>query len=259
MSFSRMAAKQSPPWSRMRSGKRGSNGGNFRSGTVGRDQLRQLGQAQHAVDQDHVLRLGLQALDDEVAQIVGHRGLDLDPHHRAQAALLQPRLELAHQVFGLFLDLDVAVADQAEQALALDLAAGEQLVEEQDQEAFQREEPPRVRLRAAAAAAAPRTGRPGSAPAPGRRAACRRDSRCSFSASEKPRLGMNGNGWAGSIASGVSTGKMLAEEDLLDRQARSAAVTSLASSSTQAFAGQLGAQRRARCAAGRPSGRRPRR
>ena len=32
--------------------------------------------------------------------------------------------------------------------------------------------------------------------------------RASCSAIEKPRLGMNGNGCAGSMASGVSTGKM---------------------------------------------------
>ena len=32
--------------------------------------------------------------------------------------------------------------------------------------------------------------------------------RASWNAIEKPRLGMNGNGCAGSIASGVSTGKM---------------------------------------------------
>ncbi len=36
--------------------------------------------------------------------------------------------------------------------------------------------------------------------------------RASWKAMEKPRLGMNGNGCAGSIASGVSTGKMYLEE-----------------------------------------------
>ena len=60
MSFSRIAAKKSPPWSRIRSGKRGSNGLNFRSGRSAGDQLGQLGQAQHAVDQDDVLGLGVQ-------------------------------------------------------------------------------------------------------------------------------------------------------------------------------------------------------
>ena len=35
------------------------------------------------------------------------------------------------------------------------------------------------------------------------------DTRANCSAMVKPRLGMNGNGCAGSIASGVSSGKML--------------------------------------------------
>ncbi len=107
---------------------------------VGRDQLLELGQAELAVDLDHVLRLGLQALDDEAPELVGHRGLHLHPHDQAQPPALQPRLELAHQVLGLFLDLDVAVADQPEEALALHLAAGKQPVQEEDQEALQREE-----------------------------------------------------------------------------------------------------------------------
>ena len=57
---------------------------------VGGDQLGELVQAQQAVDQDDVLRLGVQAFEDEFAQVFGHRGLDLDPHHRAQPALFQP-------------------------------------------------------------------------------------------------------------------------------------------------------------------------
>ena len=35
------------------------------------------------------------------------------------------------------------------------------------------------------------------------------DTRASCSAMVKPRLGMNGKGWAGSMASGVSSGKTL--------------------------------------------------
>ena len=143
MSFSRMAAKQSPPWSRMRSGNRGWKARELQVRLVGGNELVQLRQAQLAVDQDDVLRLGAQALEDELAADPrASSACDLDPHHRAQPAALQARLELAHQVFGLFLDLDVGVADQAEQAPALDLAAGKQLVEEEDQEAFQGDEPP---------------------------------------------------------------------------------------------------------------------
>ena len=104
------------------------------------DQVRQLGQTQHAVDQNHVLGRSLQLADDEVAQIARHGRLDLDAHHRAQATLLQRLLELQDQIFSLFLDLDVRVADQAQNALFLNLAAGEQVVDEQQQHVFQRDE-----------------------------------------------------------------------------------------------------------------------
>ena len=46
-------------------------------------------------------------------------------------------------------------------------------------------------------------------------ATCRRSTRASCSAMVKPRLGMNGNGCAGSIASGVSTGKIVPQEMIL--------------------------------------------
>ena len=105
------------------------------------DQVRQLCQTQHPVHQNHVLGRRLQFADDEVAQVGGHGRLDLDPHDRAQAPLLQRLLELQHQVLGLFLDLDVRIADQAQHALFLDLAAGEQVVDEKQQHVFQRDEP----------------------------------------------------------------------------------------------------------------------
>ena len=57
-----------------------------------------------------------------------------------EAALFQARLELAHQVFGLFLDFDVAVADDAERALRFDVIAREELVQEQRDRVFKREE-----------------------------------------------------------------------------------------------------------------------
>ena len=142
-------------------------------GTVGGDQLGQFVQPEHAVDQHHVLRLGVQAADDEAAQLLRHVAFQLDPDHRAHPPLLQPDLELANQVLGLFLDFQLAVADQAEYAAGVDQVAGKQVIQEQRQDPFQRDEPP---VSAAwrgrwASAAAPRTGRPGLGSAPGRRAA----------------------------------------------------------------------------------------
>ena len=65
----------------------------------------------------------------EAAQLGRHRRLDLEPDHRAAAAALERGLEQPHQILGLFLDLDVAVADDAERALPLHRVAGKQLAE----------------------------------------------------------------------------------------------------------------------------------
>ena len=65
------------------------------------------------------------------AQLFRHRGFDLEADHRAAAAALQRGLEQAHQVFGLFLDFEFGVADDAERALPLDGVAGKQPADEQ--------------------------------------------------------------------------------------------------------------------------------
>ena len=83
--------------------------------------------------------------------------------------------------------------------------------------------------RAAVGRPAARSASPGSAPAPGRRARGRRERRCSFSASEKPRLGMNGKGCAGSMASGVSTGNSCVQERAAPAARARSSVTSSAS------------------------------
>ncbi len=115
---------------------------------VGGDQLAELGQAQYAIHQHHVLRLGAEALDDETPQFRLHGGLDLDAHDEPQPPLLQQRLELAHQILGLFLHLDVGIADQAEHPLGLQLAAREQVIQEQRHQSFERQEAARRLLRA---------------------------------------------------------------------------------------------------------------
>ena len=63
---------------------------------------------------------------NETAQCFRHFIIELDADHLAAAPALQRAFEQAHQVFGLFLHLDIAVADDAESARALDLVAGEQ-------------------------------------------------------------------------------------------------------------------------------------
>ena len=77
---------------------------------------------------------------DEGAQRRRHARLDFEPDHRAAAAPLQRALEQTHQILRLFLDLDVAVANDAETALARHLEAGKQQRAERDDDLFQRDE-----------------------------------------------------------------------------------------------------------------------
>ena len=87
---------------------------NFEVGPVESDELRDFVEAEHALDpEDRILR-NVELLGDELANAVRHTGIDLEPDHHAAPPLLERRLEQAHEVLGLFLDLEVAVADEAE-------------------------------------------------------------------------------------------------------------------------------------------------
>ena len=117
-------------------------------------------------------------------------------------------LEEPHEVLGLLLDLDVAVADDPESALPSHRVAGEEPAGDIT-----------ITCSSAMKRAAPVSAKSGRrmkrSTLFGRRISalstlpslCAAPLRTSFSAIEEPRFGMNGNGCAGSIASGVSTGK----------------------------------------------------
>ncbi len=118
-------------------------GREFEVGAIEAGELRQLVHRQHAVDQDHFIVGGRQCVLHEDAQLFGHRGFDLEPDHRAAAAALERGLEQADEVFGLFLDFEFGVPDDAECALALDGVAGEQPPDEQAGGLFERDQPRR--------------------------------------------------------------------------------------------------------------------
>ena len=61
--------------------------------------------------------------------------VDREPDHAAAAPALQRALEGPHEILGLFLDLDVAVAHHAEQAMRRPARSREQAVEEQQRPA----------------------------------------------------------------------------------------------------------------------------
>ncbi len=107
---------------------------------VDADELAELVERQHAVDQEDLVVAHAELAGDEVAQLLRHGGVDLETDDLAEAPALQRGLELAHQVLGLFLDFEVAVADDAETALPLHLVAREQPADEQADHLLQRDE-----------------------------------------------------------------------------------------------------------------------
>src|SRR5262249_38320239 len=87
-----------------------------------------------------VTRIGFQLADNDGAQFFVHRRFDLEVDDIAEPPLLEAYFEFAHQIFGFFGHFDVAVANDAEGALGVDLVAGENLTEEKRNSAFQRHE-----------------------------------------------------------------------------------------------------------------------
>ncbi len=88
--------------------------------------MRQIVEAEHALDDEQLVAGDFELLRHELAQVLGHGGLDFEPDDAAAPALLQRRLEQPHEILGLFLDFEVAVADDAETALPLHVVAGEE-------------------------------------------------------------------------------------------------------------------------------------
>ncbi|MCC2653695.1 MAG: hypothetical protein K0Q60_3861 [Microvirga sp.] len=99
--------------------------------TLQSHELRQVAQAHHTLDDEDLVRGDLRFLGHEETQVLGHGRLDLETDHTAAAALLERRLEQAHQILGLFLDLEIGIADHPEGALPLHVVAGEKPAREQ--------------------------------------------------------------------------------------------------------------------------------
>ncbi len=116
----------------------------FEIGAVELGELRQIVEREHAVDQEHLVVGDRQRALHEAAQFRRHRGVELEPDHRAAPALLERGLVQPHQVFGLFLDFNFRVADGAEGALPLDRVAGEQPADEQRGRLLERDQPDAV-------------------------------------------------------------------------------------------------------------------
>ena len=121
MSFGRIAAKQSLPCSRMRSGKAGIVGLELEVRPVERHQLRHLVQRQHAFqDRRSGRTVASSSSATKLGEIVRHRRLHFQANDAATPAALQRRLVEADQILRLLLDLDVGIPDDPEGAQPLE-------------------------------------------------------------------------------------------------------------------------------------------
>ena len=202
MSLARIAAKQSPPYSRMRSGKRGVKDGNFRSGrsssTSASRSPMPSGPPLSVTNASPAPSSSLQQL----FQLFGHAGLEFEPDHAAPPPPLDRAAEIADQILGLFLDLDDRCRAARGRRRTAHLVAGEQHAGEAPDQRFDRDVARRVAAaggRSAAAVAGSITSSRISSPS---------DLRTRSKITLVPLLGMNGNGCAGSSAWGVRIGKI---------------------------------------------------
>jgi len=104
----------------------------FQLRTFIEDQLRRVGISHHAIATHHAGIVGTKLARHEMTQLFRAFAIDFKPHHRSPAAAFQGAFEIAHQVFGLFLDFDVAVAQHPEHPPALKLVTREKARREMD-------------------------------------------------------------------------------------------------------------------------------
>ena len=111
-------------------------------GPIVDDHRLDVADVEHAVELEdvHDLAGDLELVEQEVAQLARHVGVERDRDQVAAAAALQRALVEQHEIFGLLVDLDVAVADQAEEAALGHAVAGEQARQEDRDQLFERQE-----------------------------------------------------------------------------------------------------------------------
>ena len=107
---------------------------------IERDEPRQFVEREHAFDEDDAGGDDIDVAGDEGAQRRRHARLDLQPDDRPAFAHLERAFVEPHEVLGLLLDLDVAVANHAEDALSDHLETGKQQRAERHDDLFERDE-----------------------------------------------------------------------------------------------------------------------
>ena len=114
MSLALIAAKQSPPNSRIRSGKRGVKGGNLRSGRSSSTIASRSPTPRNApLSVTNAIRAA-EFVAEHRAEPLGHAAFEFEPDHAAAPTPLDRIGEVADEILGFFLDLEIAVAQHAE-------------------------------------------------------------------------------------------------------------------------------------------------
>ena len=104
------------------------------------DDLGQFVQGQHAIEHEGLVGHHADLLGDERTQRGRHQAVVFEPDHRSTSTPLESGLEEEDEIFGLFLDFEIAVADHAERARSLQQVAGEQRLGEEPDQCFERNE-----------------------------------------------------------------------------------------------------------------------
>ena len=133
-------------------------------GAVVGNELLEIGRPQDAV-LDHDLLTGNGAVVDvefvgnERAQVLRHRGVKGEMDRDAAAAAFQRGFVRADEVFSLLLEFDAGIADEAKHTAAFDFVTGEEPIEEQANQVFERQEPNVLAVGVAGQADEPLDGR----------------------------------------------------------------------------------------------------
>ena len=115
--------------------------------TAVEDQLFEVGHTEHTVHNHHFGFVNVQFVHDHVAQPVRRACGHLHPDDFTATTTFEGDLKFAHQIFGFFFDLKVAVAQHAERTVAFDLITREEAVDVQQKQFFERQEPIPVNCR----------------------------------------------------------------------------------------------------------------
>ncbi len=113
---------------------------NFQVGPVVHDELARLRETEESFHLHEFAFRHSKLVYDELTQRRRRPCLDLQADNAATTAAFQRALEIANEVFGLFLDFDIAVTQQTESALPDHRVTGKQPVEEQADHVFQTDE-----------------------------------------------------------------------------------------------------------------------